>query len=142
MSKVEVRESIDAPAARVWEMVGDFGGLARIGLVPSCTLEGEGVGAVRTLDMGGSVVRERLEAHDDTGRTLTYSMVETGPLPVGNYRSTIRVLEDGPQRCILDWSGEFDPLEGATEQAEQTVRGIYTGGIQGLRKALGLATGK
>ncbi|HYW05278.1 MAG TPA: SRPBCC family protein [Gammaproteobacteria bacterium] len=138
MTEVHVRETIDAPAARVWEMIGDFGGLARIGLVPSCTVEGEGIGAVRTLDMGGPVVRERLEAHDDAGRTLTYTMVETGPLPVRNYRSTIRVLEEGPQRCTIDWAGEFDPLGDAAEQAEQTVRGIYTGGISGLRKALGL----
>ena len=51
MTDVRVSESIAAPAATVWELLGDFGGVAKWGgsMLQSCKVEGEGVGAVRRL---------------------------------------------------------------------------------------------
>ena len=141
MSEVHVNEPVAAPAGKVWELVRDFGGVARWGgpALQSCTVEGEGVGAIRRIGLpGGLAIAERLEAFDDAGRSLSYAIVEKSPIPVKNYLSTIRILEDGAQACRVDWSSTFEPDGAAEEQAQAMIRGVYTGGIAGLRKALGV----
>lgn len=141
MSEVEVSESIAAPAAKVWELVRDFGGIAKWGgpALQSCTVEGAGVGAVRRIGLsGGMTIAERLEALDEAGRSLSYAIVEKSPIPVKDYLATIRVVEQGPQACRVDWSSRFEPDGTSAAQAQALLRGVYTGGIGGLRKALGV----
>ena len=141
MAEVHVNESIAAPAARVWELVRDFGGVAQWGgpALQSCTVEGAGVGAVRRIGLpGGLAIAERLEALDDAGRTLSYAIVGKSPIPVKDYLATIRIVEDGPQASRVNWSSTFEPDGASAEQAQALVRGVYTGGIAGLRKALGV----
>ena len=62
MSEVNVSETVAAPAARVWEVLGDFGGVLKWGgkMLQSCTVEGSGVGAVRRIGLpgGGEIVAE------------------------------------------------------------------------------------
>lgn len=142
MSEVKVSERVAAPAAKVWEIVRDFGGVAKWGgpALQSCTVEGEGIGAVRRIGLpGGLSLAERLEAFDDAGRSLSYAIVEKSPIPVRGYLSTIRIVEDGPQACRVDWSSTFEPDGTGEEQAQAMIRGVYTGGIAGIRKALGVA---
>jgi hypothetical protein len=121
----------------VWVLLRDFGRPDRYsGQIEACSLEGEGVGAVRTLSLpGGLSIQERLEALDDAGRRLQYSIV-AGPLPLENYLATIHVSEDG-DGCRVAWSSTFDPKGIPESQAAGLVEGIYRGGIAGLRKALG-----
>ncbi|HSJ96400.1 MAG TPA: SRPBCC family protein [Myxococcota bacterium] len=141
MSEVHVNEPVAAPAAKVWELVRDFGGVAKWGgpALQSCTVEGAGIGAVRRIGLpGGLTIAERLEAYDEAGRSLSYAIVEKSPIPVKDYLSTIRVLEDGPQACRVDWASRFEPDGASAEQAQAMIRGVYAGGIAGLRKALGV----
>ena len=138
MASVKVTDRIAASTDRVWDLVRDFGGIGRwAAAVESVTLEGEGVGAVRTIGLpGGLKLQERLEAIDERTRTLSYSIVGGHPLPFGEYLSTIRLAEDG-DGCQVDWSSTFEPRAGAETQAAGMVEGIYRGGIAGLKKALG-----
>lgn len=141
MSEVKVRETVAAPAAKVWAIVRDFGGVAKWGgpAIQSCSVEGAGVGAIRRVGLpGGLTIAERLEAFDDAKRTLSYAIVEKSPLPLEDYLSTIRIEETGPEACAVDWSGRFEPDGAAEEQAQAMVRAVYTGGIAGIRKALGV----
>jgi hypothetical protein len=140
MAKVEVSETIGAPASRVWELLGDFGGVTKWGgpMLQSCKVEGEGVGAIRRLGLpGGAEIAERCEAYDAEERSLTYSIIGQSPIPIRDYLSTVRVVELGPNECRVDWNGRFEPAGVAEEQAQGMVRGIYTGGIAGIRKLLG-----
>ena len=140
MSQVKVSESVAAPAAQVWELLGDFGGVMKWGgsMLQSCKVEGSGVGAVRTVGLpGGATIQERLEAYDAAGRSLTYSIVGQSPVPIRDYLSTCRVVETGPRECRVDWEGRFEPVGVSEEQAQVLVRGIYTGGIAAVRKLLG-----
>lgn len=138
MASVKVSERVEASADAVWDLLRDFGGVQRFSpAIEKCTVEGEGIGAVRTLTMpGGLSIQERLEAFDDTGRRLQYA-ITSGPLPMENYLATIEVREDG-DACAIDWSSTFDAKGVSDEQAVGMVEGIYTGGIQGIKKALDL----
>jgi hypothetical protein len=141
MTEVKVSETIAAPAAKVWELLGDFGGVTKWGgsMLQSCTVEGSGVGAVRHIGLpGGMEIHERCEAYDAIGRSLTYSIVGKSPIPIKGYESTCRVCEMGPNECRVDWNGTFEPDGATEEQTQGMVRGIYTGGIAGVKKLLGV----
>ena len=141
MSEVKVSETVAAPAVRVWEVLGDFGGVLKWGgkMLQSCTVEGSGVGAVRRIGLpGGGEIAERCEAYDPAGRSLSYSIVGKSPIPIRGYFSTVKVIEQDPNACRVDWRGTFEPDGVPEEQAQAMVRGIYTGGIAGVRKLLGV----
>jgi len=137
MVSVKVSERIEAPSERVWELVRDFGGVQRYSAgIESCTVEGRGIGAVRTLGLpGGLSLKERLEAFDDAGRRLSYAIV-AGPIPVAGYLATIEVRDEG-SGCRIDWSSTFEPKGITDEQARGMIEGVYRSGVAGIRKALG-----
>ena len=138
MASVKVVESVNASADAVWGLFRDFGGITRFSAgIDDCTVDGEGVGAVRTLTMGGGLkLQEQLEAFDYAGRSLTYSIIGNHPLPFDNYLSTVKVVEQG-DGCSVEWSSSYDP-KGAEDQAAGLIEGIYRGGIAGIKKALGV----
>ena len=137
MGSVKVVETVNASADQVWELFRDFGGITRFSQgIDSCTVEGEGLGAVRTITMGGGLkLQERLEAFDDGGRTLSYAIIGDHPLPFDNYLSTVKVVDQG-DACTVEWSSTYDP-KGTADQASGLIQGIYKGGITGIKKALG-----
>lgn len=135
MANVEVQEQVNATAAAVWEIVHDFGDIRRwSGGISDCQLEGEGVGAIRTIKLGGMVIRERLEAFDDAARSFSYSIVE-GPLPLADYLSTF-VVTDADGGAKINWGSRFTPAGMTEADAVALVEGIYRQGISGIRKAL------
>ena len=137
MASVKVTDRIEASADAVWGLLRDFGGIRKFSPgVESCTVVGEGIGAVRTIVLpGGLELQERLEAFDDAGRTFQYAIIGETPLPFTDYLSTIRLSEDGDATAI-EWSSTFEPRGDAGDQAGQIIEGIYTGGIAGLKSAL------
>lgn len=137
MTTVHVVENVAAGAQDVWNILSDFGGIKVGGPIESFEIEGEGVGAVRTIGMGGGRIVERLDVHDPDGITFTYSIInDDPPIPVSNYSATVKIIPDGDSACTVDWTGTFEAV-GDEEAAMGLVRGIYTGAIQGARAALG-----
>jgi len=131
----EVREQSDIPAApdAVWALIRDFGGFVKA-LGGSVEVEGEGVGARRTMQMGGSgPVVERLEELNDDERRLRYAILEAGPLPVRDYVATMQLFEAG-SATTLTWSSTFEPNGVSEEDAVTAIQRVYRGGFKGLQK--------
>ncbi len=129
-----------AAATAVWDVVGDFRGLIEAmieGTGGRVEVEGEGVGALRTVTLGTDVLVERLEDQDDAAWRTTYSMLVTGPFPVTGYRSTIELTPAGRDRCELEWTGTFEPAGVDDDVADAAVRGVYTGAIAMLHRRFG-----
>lgn len=139
MVSVKVSERIEATADAVWELFRDFGGIQRFSPgIEKVEVAGAGIGAVRTITLPGGVsLQERLEAFDERGRRLQYAIVG-GPIPVTNYLATIEVKDEGSQACRIDWSSHFEAKGMADDSARRMIEGVYTGGIAGVKKALGL----
>lgn len=138
MAEVCMAATINASPDDVWRVVSDFGGIDNIlDVVQSVTIEGSGVGALRTLTMqDGAHVVERLDSQDDQARTLSYSIVSS-PLPIEDYAATMSVREISTHECELTWSSTFR-ASGTTEAAaKELVEGIYAAGFAGLKKLLG-----
>ena len=136
MASVKVVADIGASADAVWGLFQDFGGITRFSRgIESCSVEGEGVGAVRTLTLAGGVhLQERLESLDNSARSLSYAIIGENPLPFDNYLSTVRIAEKGPG-CTVEWSSTYEPT-GPEEQVASLVESIYRGGIGGIKKLL------
>ena len=138
MAEAKVVKKVGASTDAVWNQLSDFSGIKPGGPIEAVRYEGEGVGMLRYLTMGGADVVERLDVHDSANRTFTYSIInEDAPLPFSNYSATVRVTDDGDGTCTVDWTGTFD-AKGDEEAAINVATGIYAGAIKGAKIALGV----
>jgi hypothetical protein len=140
MAKVHVHDSFNAPADAVWSFFRDFGGVQKFAgpMVKSCTIEGDGIGAVRTIALAqGAPIRERLVQFDDQAKSFSYAILGACDLPIDDYVGTVQIRADGPSRSTIDWIGTFDPKGAPEAAAKQVVEGIYKGGIDAIKNALG-----
>lgn len=139
MAKVHVKDSFDAPADKVWAVVGDFGGVGKWAgdMVKSCECEGEGIGAVRTLALAqGNPLRERLVQFDAADRSFSYAIVGASDLPVDYYVGSVKIRADGANRSTIDWVGTFDAKGAPEAVAQEIVKGIYTGAIAAIKSVV------
>ncbi len=139
MTKVSMSTQVNASADKVWKLFRDFNGLpAFIAAIKKSTMEGEGIGALRTLNLegGGPPIVERLETFDDQAKTLSYSIV-TSPLPLSNYVATVEVIDTGPSKCEVRWYSTFEPSGAPEAEAVKVVEGVYSAGFEGLHKLFG-----
>lgn len=139
MINAKIVESVAAPADAVWRVMSNFAGIEPNEMIAGCTVEGEGVGAVRTiaLNAGGEVI-ERLESLDNDAREFSYAIINDSPLPVKNYVSTVRISADGPSASQVDWSGVFEAAGAPGDQVIELIEGVYRAGVDRARGKLGL----
>jgi hypothetical protein len=137
MISISMQTKINAPAADVWAVVGDFNALPKfVEAATKSKVEGEDVGAVRTITLpDGANLNERLEEYDADAMRLKYSILE-GPLPVENYLSAMEITSTG-SGCELTWSSEFNSKGVPDEDANNAISGIYQMGFDGLAKLFG-----
>ena len=135
MAEIKIERDFNASASDVWEKLGDFAELGWMPGVGSVEVEGEGIGAVRSIAMGAATVVERLEAHDDANRSLSYSITD-GPVPVQDYLATISVTEVD-SGCHVDWTAKFSTPDGVPAEAvAPALEGAYGGALDALKKLL------
>ena len=133
MENANASIEISAAADTVWKLIGGFGSLPDwLSYIPASELS-EG-GRVRSLaNPDGDAIVERLVAYDDADRSYTYAILEA-PFPVVNYRSTLRVRENGANASTVEWSGTFTPNGATDDEAIKLFRGIYEDGLAELAK--------
>ena len=139
MLNVTMKTKVNASPQQVWDTIKDFNGLPKfIAAIADSTMQGSGVGAVRTLTLqeGGPPIVERLESFDEQARTLSYSIIKS-PLPLTQYLATMEVHDLGGSQCELVWSSTFQAVGASDDEAKKVVEGVYTGGFEGLRKIYG-----
>jgi hypothetical protein len=137
MINISMQSKINAPAADVWAVVGDFNALPKfVEAAVESRVEGEGVGTVRTITLpDGASLKERLEEYDADTMMLKYSILE-GPLPVSNYLSTVEISSTD-NGCELSWSSKFNSEGVPDGDARNAISGIYQMGFDGLAKLFG-----
>ena len=136
MTKVALRTEIGVAPDKVWELIGGFNTLPDWHpAVEKSELVKEGT--MRRLSLaGGGTIIEKLEKKDDKERVYSYSIIDS-PLPVANYKASIRVLDAGSGKATVEWSSEFT-ADGAPESdAMDIITGIYQAGFDNLKKMFG-----
>lgn len=137
---INVTESVTLPVkpAAAWAVVGDFSGLeAWHPAVVASTLQGSGQarGDIRVLTLGnGAEIREELVSWDGEGMSYSYDILAS-PLPVSGYTSTLSVSGNGEGRSRITWESSFDPKgDTPSADAEETIRGVYRGGLDAVAR--------
>ncbi len=139
MANVNTSTDLPVPAQAVWATIGGFNALPDWHpAVEKSETAKEGGSTVRTLTLagGGGQIVERLDQIDDKERLYSYSIL-SGPLPVANYTSTIRVRDNGKGGCTVEWGSEFDAAGAPENDAVAAIQGVYEAGFENLRKMFG-----
>lgn len=137
--KVEVSEKFSTTGETIWELLREFGGIQRWNSngIESVSVEGEGIGAIRTIGIPGGVqLQERLEAYDDGARTFSYSFVGKVVIPVEDYYATMTVVDEGESECRVDWESTFEHPAMDGDAARKLIEGIYRAGFSALKQTV------
>lgn len=135
-----VERVLDHPIARVWAIAGTFGGVERwIDGVTSCSVEGEGIGAVRTVTRNGTSVREQLDRHDPDTHEVSYLVLPPHPLPAANVRGTITLRAEGEGRTRLLWRSHASDFTMPPEAFGARIGHFYAASVDGLDRLLSAA---
>ena len=137
MADISTFEDVSLPADKVWDVIGDFGGIRKWALlVQGETVEDTPLGKVRTLTMPENrVVKERLAAQSQYA--YTYTMIDRPEM--ADYRSTVAVipLDAGTSRIAL-----IVHLSASEGQTDEDITARYTrnlrGNLRAMKKALGI----
>jgi hypothetical protein len=93
-------------------------------MVVNCTVEGVGVGALRTLTyVDGSCIVERLEALDDATYRLSYVLLTDTPFR--DCVTTVTVHDLGRGRCEVTWAATFDADGLPASEAQEMLEGAF-----------------
>jgi uncharacterized protein YndB with AHSA1/START domain len=140
---IEVRATciLGAPAATVWAVVGDFGGIAAwLPGIEAVTLEGRGVGAIRVCRTSFGIFRERLTAAQ---RHSCRYVIDAGPVPVRDYEATLAVEPwAGGTHCRVVWASSFAAVDVDDAEARRRIERIYAAGFGALRVRFGASAGR
>ena len=127
---------IHAPADAIWEVVGDFGAAGQyLASIINCTVEGAGVGALRTLTYAdSSTILERLEALDDHARRLSYALLTDTPFR--DCLTTVTVHELGRGQGEVTWTATFDADGLPASEAVEMLEGAFESNSWALQHSL------
>jgi len=142
MAKACYSTVFEQPAAEVWKIVRDFnnypvwvGGAGESAIEDGKT--GDTVGAVRNVLYQERRIRQRLVALSDPERSQSYEFCGPPPLPITNFRATIRITEvvDG-HRALVEWWATFDCEPVRCDEMAAILRGWFATWLESLRAAL------
>jgi hypothetical protein len=98
---------------------------------------GDTVGAVRNVLYQGKRIRQSLLALSDVDRSQTYSFCGEAPMPVRDYRATLRIVPvvDGG-RAFVEWSATFDCTPERHDEWTAFFRDAFGRWLESLRRDL------
>ena len=141
MVKVYVSSVMDAPIAKVWPFIRDFGGIGKFGpIVKHCEIEdglpGDKLGCIRAIHThDGGLLRERLVGLSDVDHVVKYEIIES-PLGVTDYLGIMRAttVTDG-DRTFVEWSVAFNCAPGREAELHAMIQdGVFAPGLQNIKK--------
>lgn len=134
MTKIEVRQTINAPAEEVWQTIRTFENPERfVPIVTNSDVQKTGNSTVRTcsVQMGNQEAKlvEKLDKIDDEHKVLEFSVSEAPPPFAGlQNRYKITRLSDG--KSEINISTELN----APSEVTQMIEGIFQMTAEGLKK--------
>ena len=134
MTKIQVKQTIDAPADKVWKTIRSFENPERfVPIVKSSTVERSGDSAQRTcaVQFGGQEVKlvEQLTLVDDEHKVIEFTLDEAPPPFKGLHeRWQVTALSDDTSEIQISTE-----LENENPEAVQAIEGIFKMVADGLR---------
>ena len=125
---------VNATPATVWSAIGAFCAIKDwLPPVGTCIEDGKSP-PTRTLvtkDGKASFV-ETQTARNEKEYSYSYAFLSS-PLPVTNYKSTIKVTAKGDGVSVVTWTGTYTPDSGREKDAMDALSGVYEAGLAGIQ---------
>ena len=105
------------------------------------TVEGEGVGSIRSADLDPATgfegrISERLLSWDDEQMTFSYKAIGNGPLPVEDYVAVMKVEATLKGTASVTWSSTWEPIDQDEEEIREMFSGLYSISLDNVASAL------
>jgi mxaD protein len=145
--KAEESIVIDAPVAKVWNVVSDFGGISawHPDIEKSVGEGGHDSGAKRTLTFkNGGVIQDELDDYSEAETRYAYRMgrdVDLKALPVSSLNGRFELSQNAEGKTVVTWKARFyraytgnEPPEGQDDESAVTgVTAFFKNGLEGLK---------
>jgi hypothetical protein len=69
---------------------------------------------------------------NDKEHSYSYAFLSS-PLPVTNYKSTIKVTAKGDGLSVVTWTGTYTPDSGKEKDAMDALTGVYEAGLASIK---------
>ncbi|WP_334478391.1 SRPBCC family protein [Bradyrhizobium algeriense] len=128
---------VKASPSAVWSMIGPFCAIKDwLPPVGACIEDGK-TPPTRTLVTkdGKAAFVETQIARDDAEYSYSYAFISS-PLPVTNYKSTIKVTAKGDGFSTVTWTGSYTPDQGKEKAASEALNGVYEAGLAEIKARL------
>jgi carbon monoxide dehydrogenase subunit G len=122
MATLRHHTRVDAPADEVWKLVADTGNIAA--WFPGLDASSQ-EGDVRTVNMGGMEIKERIVTNDDDLRRLQYTIIEP---QMGDVLVTLDVIDEG-EGCLVVYAADFSP-----DELRDLLDPTYAGATQAIKQ--------
>ncbi len=141
MNRVEVKRTINAPAAKVFAEIANHEGYARFGGVEKAELirkgegDGNGLGAVRRLKLGAITVDEEILSFEPA-KLMEYRITRMRPKLFKHILGRVE-LQEVAGKTDVTWSSEYEvtlPIVGS--KVEQLLEKPLGSGFAGMLKAV------
>jgi mxaD protein len=134
MTKIVETVRIAEDPNKLWQEIGKFGAVGRWHpMLTKVDSEGDREGALRMAEgRDGSRHTERLLEMSPEHHLYRYRM-ELTALPVRDYVSELRVVDNGDRTSTVWWSAEFESTSPDATSTVQTVRGFLKAGLANLK---------
>ncbi|CAM6004987.1 unnamed protein product [Sphagnum balticum] len=130
---------IQHPLENVWALVSSFGAIkAWMPFIDSCSIDGVGIGAIRTIQVSGDTMKERLEVVNPDTFTISYRLLEPTGLPISGGYGTIRLDSKGEKTTQITWVIDAEEIASASKQiVVEKFKPLILSSIDGLKEVLG-----
>jgi len=139
-SAATISRSVDvkATAAAVWSLIGPFCAIKDwLPPVGECIEDGKTPPTrILVTKDGKAAFVETQTARNDAAYSYSYTFLAS-PLPVSNYRSTIKVTARQDGTSTITWSGSYTPDPGKETAAGEALGGVYAAGLAEIQARLG-----
>lgn len=123
--------NVKAPASKVWSMIGPFCSIDKWHpAIAKCTEDN----GVRTLSVkGGGTFVEKQTKNEPSDMMYSYE-IEKSPLPITDYKSTLKVTKISADESKVEWSSTYTPDKGKEDAANKALTGVYQSGLDNIQK--------
>lgn len=140
MSKVKVSQTSEAivnlDANKVWKKLVDFGGTEKFvpDLIEKVILEGNGVGALRTIYIkGGGEILEKLTSINRNKLEMKFIILST-PMPVYNYEGIFQIDPKDDDKCNVKFESIYEVAIQEREEINTIIKNFQETFLSNLDK--------
>jgi hypothetical protein len=128
---------VKASASAVWSVIGPFCAIKNwLPPVGECIEDGKAppTRVLVTKDSKAAFVETQI-ARNDNEHSYSYAFLSS-PLPVSNYKATIKVTANRDGSSTITWSGSYTPDQGKEKAASEALISVYEAGLAEIKAKL------